>query len=418
MPTVPRLPLLLAAGLLVLSGGAVRAEPAQPGTAIPQPVTVAPAATSGQIGLEMPPVLAPNPGPGMPFELDDTSPTPEQPVATKNEWVMAPIPFVSPVVGFGLALGAGYIYHPPGHDEKLPPWVTGIGGFYSDNQSWAVAVGHKMNLANDTWRLFGLAGYGELNYDFYGIGDSAAANNRLVSLNQTVAGVTFEGLYRIREHLYAGLNYSASKVTTKYAGGSNLPTWVDDILTSQKLAAVLSMPSLRMQWDSRDSTFFPRRGSLVDGEVVFSDEAFGSDFNYQAIAITARHYWRLSDTQTMAVYGWGRFAYGDVPFFALSMIGAKGNLRGYPAGRYQDMMAMTGQIEYRWQMWRRLGVVAFGGLGAVAPDLSGFTDTTTLPSVGVGVRYLLTEKNRLNFRLDVAWGRDEQLLYVGVGEAF
>ncbi len=178
------------------------------------------------------------------------------------------------------------------------------------------------------------------------------------------------------------------------------------------------MPSLRLQWDTRDSTFFPTRGWLIDGEAVFSDETFGSDFNYQALSFTARHYWTLSDTQTMAVYGWGRFAFGDVPFFALSMIGAKGNLRGYPVGRYQDLMAMTGQIEYRWQAWRRVGVVAFGGVGAVAPDLEGFRHTKALPSVGGGLRYLLSEKNHLNFRLDVSWGRDERLVYLGVGEAF
>jgi hypothetical protein len=41
-----------------------------------------------------------------------------------------------------------------------------------------------------------------------------------------------------------------------------------------------------------------------------------------------------------------------------------------------------------------------------------------LPSVGGGLRYLLTEKNKINFRLDVAWGKDERLIYVGVGEAF
>ncbi len=372
---------------------------------------------SDQLKVVVVPVLVPATGGGQPFEFSDASPGEHNPAATGNEWVIAPIPFVNPLLGAGLTGGVAYIYHPPDTDKSLPPWTTGVGLFYSENKSWGVALGHKMNLRRDGARLSGLAGYGVVNYDFYGIGEDAAGNARLVSLEQTVLGLTTEGLFRLKDHLYAGLNYSLSNVKTRYTGNS-LPPWLNDIVSKGQLDSLLSLPALRMQWDSRNDSFLPTEGWLMDGELTFSDESFGSDFNYQALTLSAKHYWSLSDRQTMAVFGYGRFASGDVPFFALSMIGAKGNLRGYPVGRYQDLMVLTGQVEYRWQAWRRVGLVAFGGVGATAPDLGGFTDTTTLPSFGVGVRYLLTEENKLNFRLDVAWGRDDRLIYVGVGEAF
>jgi len=409
--------LALGAGFWGLGGGLVRAAEA-PTTPKP-PTSAAPAAAvaSGGVRWGADPLLVSDPGLGLPFAVDDTAVPAGDPASSENEWVAAPVPFINSLLGFGVSAGAAYIYHPPGQDKKLPPWTTGVGVFYSESKSWGVALGHKMNLRSDTWRVTGLMGYGSVNYDFYGIGAAAGNNPQSVSLHQTILGLTAEGLVRIKDHFYTGLNYSLSQVKTR-ATDSSLPPWFTGIVSGRELSAVLSLPALRVQWDSRDNTFLPARGWLVDGEAAFSDQSFGSDYTFQALSVAAKHYWRLSDRLTVAAFGYGRFAYGDLPFFELSRIGAKGNLRGYSVGRYQDRMVLTGQVEYRWQVWRRLGVVAFGGLGAVAPDLSGLFHTTTLPSVGGGVRYLLTEKNKINFRLDVAWGRDERLFYLGVGEAF
>jgi hypothetical protein len=39
-------------------------------------------------------------------------------------------------------------------------------------------------------------------------------------------------------------------------------------------------------------------------------------------------------------------------------------------------------------------------------------------SGGVGARYIVSEKNRIGMRLDFAWGEDERVVYLSVGEAF
>ena len=57
-------------------------------------------------------------------------------------------------------------------------------------------------------------------------------------------------------------------------------------------------------------------------------------------------------------------------------------------------------------------------MGAVAPDLGGFRDAEALPSGGFGVRYMIAPKNKVNFRVDVGWGKDGHAIYLGVGEAF
>jgi len=67
-------------------------------------------------------------------------------------------------------------------------------------------------------------------------------------------------------------------------------------------------------------------------------------------------------------------------------------------------------------MTERFGVVAFAGVGGVAPELDEFD--TLLPSGGGGARYVLAKKNNVSLRFDAAWGKNEHALYFGIGEAF
>jgi len=372
----------------------------------------------GGVQVGVAPVEVSGANAGLPFEVRNTSepvaaPTPAQ----RGEIVAAPVPSLSPTFGFGIAGGVGYIYHPSGQGTDSPPWVTGAGAFYAENGSWGGGLGHKMNLAQDRWRLLGFGGYANVRYDFFGIGQAAGENDSFVSLSQNVAGGLVEGLYRVSGPFYAGVRYSFAHVTTGYEG-SSLPPHINDLLKGRQVDAVLSAPALRLQWDTRDSQFSPTRGWFVDGEAAFFDEAFGSDFTYQAVSLLANRYWGIAEGHLLAFSSYGRFSFGRVPFFGLSRFGAKNQLRGYPMGRYQDRMLLAGQAEYRFQVTQRFGVVAFGGVGAVAPDFGEFRHANPLPSGGFGIRYLLAKANKVNFRVDVAWGKDGHAVYLGVGEAF
>ena len=50
--------------------------------------------------------------------------------------------------------------------------------------------------------------------------------------------------------------------------------------------------------------------------------------------------------------------------------------------------------------------------------LSELNVSDALVSGGFGLRYRLTEKNPLHYRIDVAWGEDDFELYFSIGEAF
>ena len=66
------------------------------------------------------------------------------------------------------------------------------------------------------------------------------------------------------------------------------------------------------------------------------------------------------------------------------------------------------------------GAVGFAGVSELFNgSFSNWNSETFHPNAGLGIRIMLNEANRMNFRIDYAWGdEDEEGLYVGVGEIF
>ena len=338
-----------------------------------------------------------------------------QATSGRGEWVAAPIPSYKPVFGVSVTGMAGYIYRPGFVGSNTPPWVTGAAGFYAENGSWAAGLGHKMNLADDRWRLLVGAGYGDVNYDFYGIGSDAGNQGKSIGISQQFLGGVAEVLYEAAPHLYAGVRYMGGLSNIQLdSSGLNLPP--DLIPPKIELDAFLSALAPRIQYDTRDNQFYPTQGTLVDFESAFFSEAFGSDFEFQTYSLSCNQYLGLGEQLVLAFRGHGRYAAGDAPFFALSSFGSGSDLRGYTPGRYRDRVLLAGQVEVRWRIFKRLGVVAFAGLGSVAPAVDAFK--VVLPSGGCGVRYVLGSKNNVSLRFDAAWGRQDHAFYLGIGEAF
>jgi hypothetical protein len=76
------------------------------------------------------------------------------------------------------------------------------------------------------------------------------------------------------------------------------------------------------------------------------------------------------------------------------------------------------QLEYRRELVWRFGMVVFGGLGEVAPSVSQFRFDNILPAIGGGVRFKLSRKYNVNFRADIAQGKNGHTFSMGIGEAF
>ena len=92
-------------------------------------------------------------------------------------------------------------------------------------------------------------------------------------------------------------------------------------------------------------------------------------------------------------------------------------MRGYYRGRYRDNNMYSVQAEYRIPVYWRFGLDIFAGFGDVGPNII-FDLKTTKPSYGVGLRFSVDKKEKINIRFDYARGKDSQAFYISFGEAF
>ena len=79
---------------------------------------------------------------------------------------------------------------------------------------------------------------------------------------------------------------------------------------------------------------------------------------------------------------------------------------------------IAAEIELRRKIAGRFGGVVFANAGQVMPQLSKISSNNWLFGVGAGVRFQLTKRNPLNYRVDVAYGRNGWIFYFSVSEAF
>jgi hypothetical protein len=414
--------LAFAVSLSALAAGAAPAANAQatePPPAQPPPDAFRLRIPAGEPNAELPTPLLIDPGSLAPA-------TAAGPAAGKKtpkgiEFIGAPIPISNPGLGTGLGAVAALVFPIDRADEVSPPTTAGLGGFYTSNDSYAFGLAFRTYLAEDRWRFVGGGATGRINYDFFGVGAGLGSSGKSIPLSQTASGFGLEALRRVSKGLFAGVRYVYADSTIRLNGIAppDIPVPEGD------RAVVLASLGPHVQVDTRDSTFYPTRGTLFDLHADFYDSAFGGDRGFQSYTADVNVYVRTGDRQVLAMRASGCAVKGDAPLYALCLFGSHNDLRGYESGQYRDRAMFAAQAEYRLGLPERLGflgrfgLAAFAGVGGVASGFGDFSSDELLPSGGFGLRYLLTRESHINLRVDWAWGKGgSNGIYVGVGEAF
>ncbi|HEU5233485.1 MAG TPA: BamA/TamA family outer membrane protein [Terriglobales bacterium] len=310
----------------------------------------------------------------------------------------------------------GYIFRVDKEDQVSPPSVLGAAGLITDNGSRAFALAGQLYLKRDTYRVTSAFLQGNLNYNLYGIG--VGAGNAGVKLPLTQEGSVFLGeiLRRIKWQFFVGPRIIAghSSVVTRSNGdlGASVPP---DIGLDTKLTSL----GFVINRDTRDNRFFPRAGTMFEFTSDFFDTALGSKYSFQSFRTTFNKYWGLTNKQVLAYNAHFCATGGDPPFYGNCIYGTHNELRGYEAGRYIDRFMVATQLEYRVSLPKRFGVVGFGGIGGVAPGARKFFYSSSfLPAGGGGIRFLLSKSYHVNLRADIAAGKNEHTVSMGISEAF
>ncbi|MHC4687226.1 MAG: BamA/TamA family outer membrane protein, partial [Planctomycetota bacterium] len=127
----------------------------------------------------------------------------------------------------------------------------------------------------------------------------------------------------------------------------------------------------------------------------------GSDFEYEAFGFDLRQFFPLATDHVLGVQAKAKYMRGDPPFYALAWIGGPWTLRGLYEGRFRDKTMAVIQAESRFMIRPRFGGVVFIGVGEVAEKYSDFSAENLRLAGGVGIRFTLDPKDRINLRIDV-----------------
>ena len=143
-------------------------------------------------------------------------------------------------------------------------------------------------------------------------------------------------------------------------------------------------------------------------------KSLGGDLDYEGYDLRYRSYHPLGPNLVLAWEVAGCLRSDAVPLWDACRIG----LRGFASTDYLGKSSWRGQAEARWRFTERWGAVAFAGGGQARETLTGLDEDSVIPSVGVGLRFMVQKANRINLRLDYGHSRDSDAWILSVLEAF
>ena len=302
----------------------------------------------------------------------------------------------------GLAVMATGLYRLDKRNRAIPASNFSVFATASITGFYRVGVSGTNIFRNDNQRIIYNAEFFSMPTLFWGVGYDAAMQNEAVNYlaSRSIADVRF--LQKVAKGLYVGVgadfNYHFGRFGGKrYVAKEEFLSLLGGEGTKYNATGI----SLFVEYDSRDAVTNPQRGVYVAAQAKVRPREMNSvGHTLWSGRLTANYDQRLWHGGVLAFDLSGELNSKYTPWVYNATLG--GALRGYYAGRFNDLCAISLQAELRQKIYKRLGVVAWGGAGNVFHDFGTFSWRETLPTYGVGLRYEL--RKNVNLRLDYGFG--------------
>ena len=324
-----------------------------------------------------------------------------------------PIPLVitEPAVGYGGGAAAMFVRPraAAGQEGWARPNLSAVGGFATENGTWMGFAADSSRWFDERLQTVAAAGTGKINLDFYGAGLDLPQLDQPFRYSLVFTGAVAQANWKLapKSHWALGLRYVYADVNPQPRD--------QDLLPNLSRRVTVSAPTAVLEYDSRNSLFTPTRGIYSETSYLVARDALGSSADFERLQQVLLGWKTLAHEVTLgacANYAWSS---QGTPFFLRPYIA----LRGVPAMRYQGDQMASLEVEARWQFAGRWSVVPFVGVGATRLDhsLAG-TDSQSVASGGIGLRYELARKFGLHAGLDLAHSPGTTVVYLQVGNAW
>ena len=336
-------------------------------------------------------------------------------------FLVVPLITNSPVMDTGFGGLGMYFFKIDKDDKASPPSLASLYAIYTTNNSYIFTPFGRFFWNEDKNRASFGVGTLRINNDF--TYDEQGNDLRLV-YSEIRYFITAEYSRKIIGDFYLGMVYLGTKTKYKFDQGNGQENdFTRDFFAQNGIADnFVSSIGLNLSFDNRDYPYYPTRGFTFSIRPKLNRAWLGSDNDYIDTDYKFSYFNSLQDNLILALNISGGFASGDVPFDGYQNYGVRNSLRGYEAGKYKGRNMIASQAELRWRFHNKWGGVVFGGTGSIWGNENNGEEEferTWLPSVGLGLRYMVSKEKKINVRLDYALGVDgNQGLYFGVMEAF
>jgi hypothetical protein len=328
-----------------------------------------------------------------------------------KDLLLVPIPMSNPTFGTGLILGGAYFYpQTEAQKEAQPASFTGAAAGYTSKDSWFAGVMQQNYWKEDTWRFTGAAGYVDLNLDLI---PTASNDNAEKSVDWLVKGSLFQARIsrKLRGNWYLGASVRYLDISQTI--GMDIEDEDNDFNIEAETSAL--GVGVHLDFDSRDLPSNAFKGRYLELKAIGSYVSGSEADNYQSYHARFRSYHPLRDNLVLAWEVNGCSRSGQVPLWDTCRLG----LRGFPATDYLGKQSLYGQAELRWRIYKQWGMVGFAGAGRMNETLGRYGEDETIPSYGLGIRFMVMESQRINVRVDYARSdKGNEAWYLSVTEAF
>ena len=325
-----------------------------------------------------------------------------------------PVVFFTPETDFGFGAMSLFTFRFKGENSQSRNSQFQLGAAYTLMDQILFFAPFQLYLKNEKYYAYGRLNYFSYSYRFYGVGTETREEDEEF-FDADFPRVRINLTQLIRPSWYLGIRYWMDNYQIK---GTEQGGILDRSLVRGASGGLISSLGLVSLYDTRDNYNFPKKGTYLEVLALPNLKAYGSDFEFTRFSVDYVRYMSWAENILVA----NLFAVamtGDVPFNELAFIGGSSKMRGYIEGRFRDENLLMAQAEYRRFLSARIGVVAFTGFGLVADSFDSYDAKNIKASGGLGLRYRLDEKEKINIRLDVAFGEESSSgIYFTIGEAF
>lgn len=336
--------------------------------------------------------------------------------------IVLPAPFYTPDTKWGGGVAGLLTFNFPKDSLNARRSSVTVGIAYTQLNQFLLYFPFQLFPQNQKYWISGEVGYFKYVFNYFGTGNQIRQDfiDKQDSLyiekyDARFPRVRLNVSKKVSKGLYVGLRYVFDDFNfTKRDPKGQL---IQDKIVGSNGGRV-SGGGLVVNYDTRNSLFYPTKGWVVEGQLYTEGGYLGSDFDYQKLVVDAAKYYSVGKNGVLALNGVLSLATGDVPFHQMPVIGGTKKMRGYFEGTYRDENLLMLQSEYRFPLFWRLGTVVFGGLGEVSDKPYKWDLNNIRYNMGAGIRFTLDKVQRINMRLDYGIGYKSTGFYLTIGEAF